>query len=101
MHNHGNMPPCSVFVDVSEREQKEGNHRRLIEEKRIEKDMMQYNEWMRKGGEDRVLQLPPAQARSSFVFVIEGSVCYRGVFFVIVGSVCYAEVLLYCKQAHC
>ncbi len=41
---------CSVFVDVSEREQKEGNYRRLIEEKRIEKDMAQYNEWMKRGG---------------------------------------------------
>ena len=40
-----------MFVDVSEKEQKTGNSRRLIEKKRIDKDMAQYTDWIKRGAE--------------------------------------------------
>ena len=46
---------CSVFVDVSEREQNTGHSRRLIEKQRIDNDLGNYNDWLRKGGEGVVL----------------------------------------------
>ena len=41
---------CSVFLDVSEHEEKYGNSRHLREKKRIESDIHNYNEWIKRGG---------------------------------------------------
>ena len=40
----------SVFIGVSDREELKGNSRRNKAKKRIENDLNDYNEWMKKGG---------------------------------------------------
>ncbi len=40
----------SVFIGVSDREELRGNIRRNKLKKRIENDLINYNDWMKKGG---------------------------------------------------